>query len=342
MRLVECVPNFSEGRDREVIDALADAIRGAPGVELLNVEAGRSTNRTVMTFVGEPDAVVEGAFRAAAAANDLIDMTHHTGTHPRLGAVDVVPFIPVTGVTMGECVELSRRFGERVGRELGVPVYLYEESQPARHRRELRQIRSGQYQGLAGRIARPEWKPDFGPAELVARSGATVTGARFFLIAYNVNIRGTRDQAHHIALNVRERGRVITGPDGAIVRRPGYFRAVKAIGWDLEEFGLAQVSMNLDDYRVTPIHAVFEAIRRDAAGLGVGMAGSEIVGLVPLEAILQVADHYITMEGLNIPEERARVRLAVERLGLSSIRPFRPRAKILEYAIDAAGLRGVT
>jgi glutamate formiminotransferase / formiminotetrahydrofolate cyclodeaminase len=331
MRIVECVPNFSEGRDPAIIEAIADSVRQCQGVTLLDVDPGESTNRTVVTFVGEPDDVVEAAFQAARTAYELIDMRQHAGEHPRLGAVDVVPFIPVAGVTMEECVELSRRFGERVGRELGVPIYLYEEAQPQPHRRAMRQIRAGEYEGLAERIRQPEWAPDFGPAEFNARSGATVTGARFFLIAYNVNILGTKNQAHRLALDVREQGR---GPD-----EPGRFQAVKGLGWELEEFGIAQVSMNLDNYRVSAIHEVFEAIKEEAAELGVGVAGSEIVGLVPLEAILMAADYYIEKEGLFILDEPQKVRLAVDRLGLSSIHPFRPEEKIIEYMVgrDADG-----
>ena len=333
MRLVECVPNFSEGRDRSVVDAIAESIRAVPGVKLLDVDPGASTNRTVMTFVGEPDAVVEAAFQSAATAYRLIDMRHHSGEHPRLGAVDVVPFIPVSGVDMAECVECARRFGARVGEELGVPIYLYEEAQEREHRKALRQIRHGEYEGIPGRIRQPDWTPDFGPADFVPKSGATVTGARFFLIAYNVNILGTRNQAHRLALNVREQGRTVKGPEGEPVQQPGYFQAVKALGWEVEEHGVAQVSMNLDNYRVTPIHAVYEAIRRDATELGVGVAGSEIVGLVPLEAILRAADFYIEEEGLFILDERQKVRLAVDRLGLSSIQPFRPEEKIIEYMV---------
>ncbi|MEJ2502027.1 MAG: glutamate formimidoyltransferase [Gemmatimonadota bacterium] len=334
MRLVECVPNFSEGRDRAVIDAIAESIRGVPGAQLLGVDPGASTNRTVVTIVGEPDAVVEAAFEGARTAYERIDMTRHEGEHPRLGAVDVVPFIPVSGVSMEECVELSTRFGRRVGEELGVPVYLYEEAQDRPHRKTLAQIRAGEYEAIAERIAQPEWAPDFGPAELVPRSGATVTGARFFLIAYNVNILGTRNQAHRLALNVREQGRTVTGPDGEPVRQPGYFEAVKGIGWELEEYQIAQVSMNLDNYRITPIHAVFEAIKRDAADLSVGVAGSEIVGLVPLEAILMAAEFYMERENLFILDESQKVRLAIDRLGLSSIHPFRPEEKIIEYMIE--------
>lgn len=333
MRLVECVPNFSEGRDRSVIDAIADSIREVPGVKLLDVDPGASTNRTVMTFVGEPDDVVEAAFRAAATAYRLIDMTRHSGEHPRLGAVDVVPFIPVSGVDMAECVECARRFGARVGEELGVPIYLYEEAQDREHRKAMRQIRHGEYEGIPERIGQPDWEPDFGPATFVPASGATVTGARFFLIAYNVNVLGTRNQAHRLALNVREQGRTEKGPDGEPVRKPGYFEAVKGLGWEVEEHAVAQVSMNLDNYRITPIHAVYEAIRNDASELGVAVAGSEIVGLVPLEAILQAAEFYIEQEGLFILDERQKVRLVVDRLGLSSIHPFRPDEKIIEYMV---------
>lgn len=337
MRIVECVPNFSEGRDRTVIDAIAQSIRDCAGVKLLDVDPGESTNRTVITFVGPPERMVEAAFQAAATAYRLIDMTKHKGEHPRLGAVDVVPFIPVSGVTMEECAELSRQFGRRVAEELGVPVYLYEEAQPREYRRALRDIRSGEYEGLARRIAQPEWQPDFGPAEFNARSGATVTGARFFLIAYNVNILGTSNQAHRLALDIREQGRTVKGPDGKEVQQPGRFKAVKALGWHLEQFDLAQVSINLDNYRVTPIHAVFEAVREGAREINVGVAGSEIVGLVPLEAILMAADHYIEKENLFILDERQKIRLAVDRLGLSSLHPFKPEEKIIEHMIEREG-----
>jgi glutamate formiminotransferase / formiminotetrahydrofolate cyclodeaminase len=325
MRIVECVPNFSEGRDATIIEAIANSVRQCSGVKLLDVDPGESTNRTVVTFVGEPDDVVEAAFQAAKVAYELIDMRNHTGEHPRLGAVDVVPFIPVSGVTMEDCVELARRFGQRVGEELGVPIYLYEEAQPQEHRKAMRQIRAGEYEGLGDRITQTDWKPDFGPAEFNPRSGATVTGARFFLIAYNVNILGTKNQAHRLALNVREQGR---GPD-----QPGRFKAVKGLGWELEEFGIAQVSMNLDNYKVSAVHQVFEAIKEDARELDVGVAGSEIVGLVPLEAILMAAEYYMDKENLFILDERQKVRLAIDRLGLSSIHPFDPDEKIIEYMV---------
>lgn len=334
MRIVECVPNFSEGRDGAVIDAIADSVRSVSGVKLLNVDPGESTNRTVITFVGEPEPVLEAAFQAASTAYQLIDMTKHSGQHPRLGAVDVVPFIPVAGVSMEDCVDLARRFGDRVGNELGVPVYLYEEAQEEKHRRELRQIRKGEYEALPDKVVQPEWVPDYGPARFVPRSGATVTGARFFLIAYNVNILGTRNQAHRLALNVREQGRTLKGANGEDIVQPGRFKAVKGIGWELEEHGIAQVSLNLDNYRITPIHEVFEAIKEDAQELNVAVAGSEIVGLVPLEAILAAADYYMEREDLFILDQRQKIRLAVDRLGLSALQPFDPREKIIEYMIN--------
>jgi glutamate formiminotransferase/formiminotetrahydrofolate cyclodeaminase len=334
MRIVECVPNFSEGRDPAIIEAIAEAIRAVPGVQLLDVDPGESTNRTVMTFVGEPDDVVEGAFQAAKTAYELIDMREHSGEHPRLGAVDVVPFIPVSGVEMEDCVACAEAFGERVGEELGVPIYLYEEAQQREYRKAMAQIREGEYEGLEEKLDDPEWAPDFGPATFVPESGATVTGARFFLIAYNVNVLGTKNQAHRLALNVRERGRTVEGEDGEPVQQPGYFKDVKGMGWILEEFDLAQVSMNLDNYRVTGMHEVFEAIQRDAAELDVGIAGSEVVGLVPLEAILQAAEYYMEKENLFILDERQKVRLVIDRLGLSSIHPFVPEEKIIEYMVD--------
>jgi glutamate formiminotransferase / formiminotetrahydrofolate cyclodeaminase len=333
-KIVECVPNFSEGRDRSVIDAIAGSISSVEGITLLNVDPGASTNRTVVTFVGPPDAVVEAAFQGAKTAYERIDMRKHSGAHPRLGAVDVVPFVPVAGVSMEECVALSKEFGRRVGEELGVPVYLYEEASANPERKALRQIRSGEYEGLKSKISEATWKPDFGPKKFLPESGATVTGARFFLIAYNVNILGTRNQAHRIALNIREQGRTVTRPDGTKKTEPGRLKAVKGIGWYLDEFNLAQVSMNLDNYRVTPLHTVFEEIKKDAAALNVGVAGSEVVGLVPLDAVLMAAEYYIQKENLFILDEAAKVRLAIDRLGLSSLHPFNPEEKIIEYMID--------
>lgn len=324
--IVECVPNFSEGRDRAVIDAIADAVRRTPGCTLLDVDPGQSTNRTVYTFVGSPEAVVEGALAAARVARQLIDMRRHRGEHPRMGALDVCPFVPVSGVTMDECVACAREFGRRAAAELGVPVFLYEAAASEPHRKSLKQIRAGEYEGLAEKLGKPEWKPDFGPAEFVPSWGATVTGARFFLIAYNVNVLGTKEQAHRIALDVREQGR---GPG-----EPGLLKAVKGIGWWVDEYNLAQVSMNLDDYTVSPPHAAFEACVERASQLKVAVAGSEIVGLVPREALLLAAEHYIAKEGLLIVDERQKIRLAVERLGLSAITPFKPESRIIEYMLQ--------
>ena len=325
-QLVECVPNFSEGRDRTVIDAIADAIRGTAGCTLLDVDPGASTNRTVYTFVGAPEAVVEGALAAARVAQARIDMRTQKGEHPRVGAMDVCPFVPVSDVTMDGCVALANDFGRRAAAELGVPVYLYGHAARADHRRTLQQIRVGEYEALPGRIGKPEWTPDYGPAEFVPRWGATCAGARDFLIAYNVNVLGgTKEQAHRIALNVREQGRGL--------EKPGRLKAVRAIGWWVEEYGLAQVSINLEDYETTPPHVAFEACVEEARALGLAVAGSELVGLIPLRAVLMAAEHYVEREGLFILDERQRIRLVVERLGLSSVQPFVPDKRIIEHMI---------
>ncbi len=324
-KLVECVPNFSEGRDPAVIEAIAAAVRATEGCTLLDVDPGRSTNRTVYTFVGSPEAVVEGALAAARVARDRIDMRTQTGEHPRVGAMDVCPFVPVSGVTMDDCVGLANAFGERVAAELGVPVYLSGHAARADHRRSLRQIRAGEYEGLGERIGTSEWAPDFGPGELVPEWGATCTGARDFLIAYNVNILGTKEQAHRIALDVREQGR---GPD-----HPGRLEAVRAIGWWVDEYDLAQVSINLEDFKTTPPHVAFEACAEKARELKLAVAGSELVGLIPLAAVLLAAEHYMKKENLFLLDERQKIRLVVERLGLSSVQPFVPDKRIIEYMI---------
>jgi glutamate formiminotransferase/formiminotetrahydrofolate cyclodeaminase len=324
-KLVECVPNFSEGRDRAVIDAIADAIRATAGCTLLDVDPGASTNRTVYTFVGSPEAVVEGALAAARVARLRIDMRMHKGEHPRVGAMDVCPFVPVSAVVMDDCVALANEFGRRAGAELEIPVYLYGYAAKADHRRTLQQIRAGEYEALAERIGKADWRPDYGPAAFVPQWGATCAGARDFLIAYNVNILGTKEQAHRIALNVREQGR---GPG-----ERGRLKAVRAIGWWVEEYGLAQVSINLEDYKMTPPHVAFEACAEEARALGLAVAGSELVGLIPLQAVLMAADHYIARENLFILDERQKIRLVVERLGLKSVQPFVPEKRIIEYMV---------
>lgn len=325
-KIIECVPNISEGRNQEIIDACGNAVRKVKGAKLLDVDPGKSTNRTVFTFVGDPESVVEAAFQFSKTAYELIDMTTHKGEHPRMGAVDVVPFVPVANVTIEECVECAKKFGERVGKELGVPIYLYEEASTNPDRKMLRQIRSGEYEGIKDKIYNAEWKPDFGPQEFVPKSGATATGVRFFLIAYNVNILGTREQAHRIALNIREQGR---SDD-----EPGRLKAIKAIGWYVDEYNMAQVSINLDNYKITPPHVVFEECSKDARELNLAACGSELVGLIPLEAMLMAAEYYMEKENLFIIDEKQKIRLVVERLGLSSISQFIPEKRIIEYMID--------
>jgi glutamate formiminotransferase/formiminotetrahydrofolate cyclodeaminase len=325
-KIIECVPNFSEGRNKETIQAIAEAIRKTNNCRLLDVDPGVSTNRTVYTFVGDPDSVVEGALNAARVARERIDMRGHSGEHPRMGALDVCPFIPVTNVTIEECVGISRRFAKRASEELGIPIYLYEAASDLQYRKTLAQIRQGEYEGLAEKMVLSEWKPDYGPAKFIPEWGATVTGARLFLIAYNVNVLGTSNQAHRIALNLREAGR---GPD-----QPGELKNVQGLGWFVDEYNLAQVSVNLTHYQVTPPHVLFEGVKAEAQKLNVGVAGSEIVGLIPLEAIFMAADYYIKKENLFILDEDQKIRLVVERLGLNSVAPFNPKEKIIEYLVD--------
>ncbi|MBF0211229.1 MAG: glutamate formimidoyltransferase [Desulfamplus sp.] len=329
-KIVECVPNFSEGRDKEIIDAISDAIAKTDGCTLLDVDPGQSTNRTVYTFVGDPESVIEGALAAARVARLKIDMKKHKGEHPRFGAMDVCPFIPVAGVTMQDCVEISKKFAARAAEELQVPFFLYEEAAEHDYRRKLPDVRRGEYEALEERLKDAKWKPDFGPAKFVPEWGATATGARMFLIAYNVNILGTSNQAHRIALNLREAGRGINDHGQEEL---GRLKDVKGMGWFVNEYNMAQVTVNLNDYHVTPIHVLFEEVKKEAALLNVGVAGSEIVGIVPLESILMAADYYIEKEKLFVYEEDQKIRLAVERLGLNSVAPFRPKEKIIEYIV---------
>ncbi len=324
-KIVECVPNFSEGRDQKIIDAISDAIRSVKGVTLLDVDPGKSTNRTVYTFVGDPETVIEGALAAARVAREKIDMRTQKGEHPRMGALDVCPFVPVANVSMEECVEISKKFAERAAAELKIPLYLYEHSQTLEYRKKLPQIRKGEYEGLAEKIVQPDWKPDYGPAEFVPTWGATVTGARFFLVAYNVNILGTSNQAHRIALDLREAGR---GPG-----EPGRFKELKGLGWHVDEYNMAQCSFNLNNYHVTAPHEVYEAVKEEAAKINVGVAGSELVGLIPLEAMLKAADYYMNKENLFILDEDQKIKLVIDRMGLSSVSQFKPAERIIEYII---------
>ncbi|XP_008053732.1 formimidoyltransferase-cyclodeaminase [Carlito syrichta] len=324
-QLVECVPNFSEGNNQEVIDAISQAIAQTPGCMLLDVDAGPSTNRTVYTFVGQPECVVEGALSAARVAFRLIDMTRHQGEHPRMGALDVCPFIPVRGVSMDECVLCAQAFGQRLAEELDVPVYLYGEAARTASRRALPAIRAGEYEALPEKLKQAEWAPDFGPSTFVPSWGATTTGARKFLIAFNINLLSTKEQAHRIALNLREQGR---GKD-----QPGRLKKVQGIGWYLDEKNLAQVSTNLLDFDVTALHTVYEETCREARELSLPVVGSQLVGLVPLKALLDTADFYCDKENLFILEEEHRIRLVVNRLGLDSLSPFNPKERIIEYLV---------
>ena len=336
-KIVECVPNFSEGRDSDVVNAIADAVRGVPGTHLLSAEPDKDYNRTVVTFIGSPEVVVEAAFQATRTAAGLIDMRHHSGEHPRLGATDVVPFVPVAGVSKEECVALAHAYGKRVGEELKIPIYLYEDAATRPERKNLAAVRKGEYEGLPNKLKDPGWKPDYGPSEFNPKSGATVTGSRMFLIAYNVNL-STPDAklAHEIALRIRQSGRVkkdaegkpVLDERGKKVMIPGTLKAVKAMGVLLEAHNIAQVSINLVDFDVTPPHMAFEEVRKEASSLGVEVTGSEIVGLTPKEALLMAGRYY---GGGGVMGEDGLIDLAIERLGLQQLEPFDRKKKIIEY-----------
>ena len=354
MKLVECVPNFSEGRDQEKIRAITSEIETVPGVKLLDVDPGASTNRTVVTFIGPPAAAQEAAFRAIAKAAEVIDMRAHRGAHPRMGATDVCPFVPVSEVTMEDCIRLAAGLGRRVAEELGIPVYLYEAAARKPERRNLANVRAGEYEGLPEKLKDPRWAPDFGAAAFNAKSGATIIGAREFLIAYNINLN-TRDRklAHEIALSLRESGRakrdkdgnVVKDPRGGTVKVPGRFKEVKSVGWYVEDYGVAQISVNFTDYRKTPVHVVFDEAVRLAGKLGLRVTGSELVGLIPKEALLMAGRHYFEKQRKSpgVPETEL-IRMAVRSLGLSDVTPFEPAKKIIEYQVSEPGkaLAGMT
>ncbi len=349
-KILECVPNFSEGRDMQVIEQIAEAIRSVEGVKLLDIDPGKATNRTVVTFVGEPEPVIEAAFRAISKAAELIDMSKHQGEHPRMGATDVCPLVPVSGISMDEVVEYARALGKRVGEELGIPVYLYENAATAEERRNLAYVRSGEYEALPEKLKKPEWKPDFGPAKFNARAGATAIGARDFLIAYNVNLNTTSvRRANSVAFDVREKGRVkrkghpITGEiirdeQGNPLREPGMLKAVKAIGWYIDEYGIAQISMNITDIKTTPLHKAFEACRESANRRGLRVTGSELVGLVPKKVLVDAGKYFLRKQqrSTGLPEEEI-IRIAVRSLGLDELAPFDPRKKIIEYLLEEEG-----
>src|SRR6184192_1013909 len=347
-KLIECVPNFSEGRDQDVIRQITDAIESVDGVSLLDVDPGATTNRTVVTFVGSPDAAVEAAFRGIEKAAELIDMRKHKGAHPRMGATDVCPFIPVSNVSWDEAVECAHKLGKRVGEELKIPVYLYEKAAKDKSRSNLAVIRAGEYEGFFEKIKQPKWKPDFGPAVFNEKSGATVIGVRDFLVAYNVNLntKSVR-RANSIAFDVREQGRVKTqdgtpsgkpvlDSNGEPVRVPGMLKHVKAIGWFVREYGIAQVSMNLTNIEKTPLHAAFDACCESAANRGMRVTGSEIVGMVPKKSLVDAGRYFLRKQRWSegVSEEEL-IDIAIRSMGLSELKPFDPNEKVIELKIQS-------
>lgn len=343
-QIIECVPNFSEGRDMSVIKQITDVIEEVEGVKLLDVDPGRDTNRTVVTFVGEPDAVCEAAFRAVRKASEVIDMSKHHGAHPRMGATDVCPFIPVAGITMEETAEYARRTAKRIGDELGIPVYCYENAAFEEKRRNLANCRAGEYEGLVKKLADPAWKPDFGPAKMNIRAGATAVGARDFLVAFNVNLNTTSTRrANAVAFDVREKGRTITNEKGEKISVPGTLKCVKAIGWFIEEYGIAQISMNLTNISVTPVHVAFDEVCRRADARGLRVTGSELVGLIPLKAILDAGRYFLAKQQRSAGvSDRELIKIAVRSMGLDEIHPFKPEEKIIEYVMADKGKRKLT
>ncbi|MBP9187618.1 MAG: glutamate formimidoyltransferase [Bacteroidia bacterium] len=347
--LIECVPNFSEGIDLNIIKQITNQIESVEGVMLLDVDAGKATNRTVVTFVGHPEVVIEAAYLAIIKAAELIDMSKHKGEHPRMGATDVCPLIPISGITIEEAIVYAQKLGKRVGEELNIPVYLYEDAQPNSARNNLSVIRAGEYEGFFDKIKLPEWKPDFGPAIFNQKAGGTVIGVRDFLIAYNVNLNTKSVRlANSVAFDVREAGRVkrdgnpITGKvvkdaDGNEVRIPGTLKSVKAIGWFIEEYDVAQISMNLTNYKVTSVYQAFDEVSRCAQNRGMRVTGSEIVGLVPLSSLLDAGKHYLQKQGRSIGvSEKELIHIAVKSLGLDELAPFIPEQKIIEYKLRNA------
>ncbi len=340
-RIIECVPNISEGRDRAKIDAIVAAAAGVDGVRVLDVDPGKATNRTVITFVGEPEAVCEAAFQLVKKAQELIDMRGHSGEHPRFGATDVCPLVPISGITMAELVPYAKALGERIGKELSIPVYLYEAAASEEKRRNLANNRAGEYEGLPKKLVDPAWKPDFGPAaftESVARSGAMAVGARKLLVAYNVNLNTTSTRrANAIAFDIREAGRKVKQADGSEQQVPGKLKSVKGIGWFIEEYGIAQLSLNLTDIDVTPMHVAFDEACKSAEQRGIRVTGSELVGLVPKQALLDAADFFLKRQQRSLGiSEREKMKIAVKSMGLDDLAPFDPEKRVIEYLLADA------
>jgi glutamate formiminotransferase/formiminotetrahydrofolate cyclodeaminase len=347
-QLVECVPNFSEGRDLQLIKQITDSIETVDGVALLDVDPGKATNRTVVTIAGPPEAVIEAAFRAVRKASELIDMRKHSGEHPRFGATDVLPLIPVANITMEETVEYARLLAKRIGDEVPIPVYCYEHAAFAEERRNLATVRSGEYEGLQKKLSDPRWKPDFGEATFNPRTGSIAVGARDFLVAYNVNLNTTSTRrANSVAFDVREQGRVkregdpVTGKvvrdaDGKPLRIPGTLKAVKAIGWYIEEYGISQISMNLTDLSVTPVHVAFDEVATSANTRGMRATGSELVGLIPLKSMLDAGKYFLRKQQRSLGISDAElIKIAVKSMGLDDLYEFKPEEKIIEYALAA-------
>lgn len=333
-RIIECVPNFSEGVDEEVINSITGEIGLVAGVKLLNVDAGKGANRTVVTFAGEPEAVIEAAYLAIKKAGELIDMRTQKGEHPRMGATDVCPLIPISNISLEETAAYATQLAKRVGEELQIPVYLYEDAQPNKRRSNLSAIRAGEYEGFFKKIKLPNWQPDFGPAQLDAKRGAITIGARDFLIAYNVNLDTPSSQiANAIAYEVRESGRIITNEDGK-QRIPGTLKYVKAIGWYIEEYGKAQVSMNLTNITATPIHIAFNEVRTKAATHGVKVTGSELIGMIPLKTMLDAGRYFLQQQGFSINVgETELIDAAIRSMGLDELFPFYAEQRIIEYLL---------
>jgi len=347
-QLIECVPNFSEGRNLEIIKQITDEIESVEGVKLLNVDPGKATNRTVVTFVGEPAQVVMAAFLAIKKAGELIDMSKHKGEHPRMGATDVCPFIPIANISMEETANYAKQLAKKVGEELAIPAYLYESAQPNKNRSNLSVIRAGEYEGFFKKIKLPEWKPDFGPQEFDAKRGATVIGARDFLVAFNVNLNTTSTRrANSIAFDVREAGRVmregnpitgkiVTDENGNPKSIAGTLKCVKAIGWFIEEYGVAQISMNLTNISVTPVHIAFDEVCKSAISRGIRVTGSELVGLIPLKAMIDAGKYFLEKQQRSVGvSEKELIKIAIKSMGLDELAPFKPEERIIEYLLKS-------
>lgn len=345
-QIIECVPNFSEGNDMNIIKQITDEIESVDGISLLDVDPGKATNRTVVTFVGAPEEVSEAAFRAVKKASELIDMSKHRGEHPRMGATDVCPMVPVSNITMEETVEYARKLAERIGNDLGIPVYCYENAALKEDRRNLANCRTGEYEGLEKKFTDPQWKPDFGPAEFNSMSGATAVGARDFLVAYNVNLNTTSvRRANSIAFDVREKGRIkrdnglltgkaINDENGEPVRVPGTLKCVKAIGWYIEEFGIAQISINLTNISITPVHIAFDEVCKKAETRGLRVTGSELVGLIPINAMLDAGRYFLKKQNRSLGvSDKELIKIAVKSMGLDELYKFKPKEKIIEYVM---------